>query len=138
MLLVQLLSHVGHDLQVLVERLLANQWILIVLHLLKRVCSQLLLMSSEGRIKLLPHLVPLYLQPGRGSILEDMDLIFEVIHHLPGLLNILLLDPSSAIQILLVRIVTSFLRFGIWVILSESQIDIIHLILILTFVCFSL
>ena len=97
MLLVQLLSHVGHDFQVLVERLLANQWILIVLHLLKRVCSQLLLVSGEGRIKLLPHLVPLYLQPGRCSILEDMDLIFEVIHHLPGLLNILLLDPSSAI-----------------------------------------
>ena len=53
-LFVKLLSHVSHELKLLVKGLLSHSRVLIGFFLLKRVCHKLVAVASEVRVDFLP------------------------------------------------------------------------------------
>jgi len=57
MLAIKLLSHVSHKLELLIERLLSEQWVLIVLLLPHRVIKEVLAPLSQPLVAHLPELL---------------------------------------------------------------------------------
>lgn len=137
-LLVELLGHVCHHLEILVEIVLSDEGILIALLFLERVSHELRAMRRKCAVQFPPHLVLLLLKPLSGSLLEDADLVFKVVDKLPDLIDRLLLRwPLRAILYVIVALglVTEVDgRTGRWIILSDSNVNVFHLFLVITFI----
>jgi len=147
-LLVQVLGHVSHVLQVVVEGVFADARVLIILLLLQRVRHQLLPVLREGCVQLLPHHIFLANETPGGLSLQHVDRVFEVVEQFVDLVHCLLLGwPLRTILNQTVR-VHCLLALNVGggiagkrerrVILPQPDAHIFELFLILTFVASAL
>lgn len=131
MLFVQLLGHMSHDFQVLVERLLSYQWVFIILFFLQRFRLQCYLMFIKFVFKFLPHLIFLDYEILDSMLFQGLNLLTDEIHIHPGIFDSFLFR-KFAIKVLLVCCIAVLLCLRIGIILSDPNVDILHLELILT------
>ena len=138
MLLIQMLGHMCHILQVIVKSILSDTRVFIVLLFLQTVLHQLISMCCERPIQLFPHLILLFLEITSGLLLENSNLFLEVIDQLVNLINCFLLRwPLRTIlyeTIGVLRVRASNICGVDWTFTLFDSNDLLHLFLILTLV----
>ena len=136
MLPVKLLCHVRHQLELLIERLLAQQRVLIAVLLLKRVVPQVLLPLGEPHGAHLPELLLAAANLVRSLALQLISFVVELIDQVPQLLHLfairqLFVELLASVGTFVAQIVEGVVVFANLVLL-EPQVDVFHLKLVLT------
>ena len=136
MLPVKLLCHVRHELELLIERLLAQQRVFIAVLLLKRVVPQVLLPLGEPHGAHLPELLLAAANLVRSLALQLVSFVVELIDQVPQLLHLfairqLFVELLASVGTFVAQFVKSVVIFTD-LILLESQVDVFHLELVLT------